>query len=974
MEEKSTFRLRKSDLPLFVISGIVLAICLYYNFVYAFEAPITGIVWNANWQIIEVKPCLADTVSCEANQEKIQVGDQFYSIGNYNTEEMDSDRRLVPFSGYETGDVVPIMLIRDGQQVETTWLLPQDSVIKQIEFLITPFLIYGPFWLVGSFVLLFMQPRDERWRILIVFSFITALWIAIGLPAVYQVSYSSIFVHVISWLMIPVYLHLHLLIPAPLGKRNRYILISALYIVASIVAVAELFQVVPRFIYLLAILVAGLGSIIILGYRSFFLPSSADRLASRLMLAGVSLALGPGIILFIVPTVMGIGSSQLAISLAILAIPILPLFYMYAIYKHKLGFQEPRINRFLASYALFLVYLTVIGVTLLLAGRWLQLASETLVVVLVVALALFMTTLPLRELAIGVIDRLAYGRRYNKEKLVQYYASRIPAVSNRNELLQLLTEDLLPSLNIHQSALVLLNHKGIIFLYQVGVNINPTIITSNVKQILSNNTNRYRPKSDSRLEPDFSGLEWVRLIVPLKARQDVIGLWLFGDRDPDDYYSKDDIDLLNTIAHQLAITLENARLFIALQEELANKERAEKNLGRYAERLRLLHILDQAILAADSQEEIGRVALDGISQLVPCIRTSIVLFDQDNQKAEVLAVHRSSNESSPVPHQMPIIPFQDSEGSLDERIWNFEDLQRLAGSSTIIDELLSEGVRNAINVPLIAANKPIGALNIASDLDDAFSAEHIEIAREVANSVAIAIHNARLRSIITKHGQDLQQLSSRLIRVQEDERKRISYELHDEIGQILTAVSFNLAAIERECEANPSIEIFEKLEDTKSLVDRLTTQVRSLSLELRPTMLQDLGLIPTVRWYINAFTKRRGISVHLDTTDMEERFSEDVETTLYRIIQEALTNISRHAEANQVFLCIEKHDSIIRATIDDDGKGFQPDTIQSSANLGKGVGLVAIRERVMALNGKFEIESGPGEGTHLKVELPVGDG
>lgn len=974
MEDKSTFRLRKSDLHLLVISGIVLAICLYYNFAYAFEVPITGITWNANWQIIDVKPCLADTDSCEANQDKIQVGDQFYLIGDYTTEEMDSDRRLVPFSGYETGDVVPIKLIRDGQQVETTWLLPQDSVIKQIGFLITPILIYGPFWLVGSFVLLFMQPRDERWRILIVFSFITALWIAIGLTAVYQVSYSSIFVHAISWIMIPVYLHLHLLIPTPLGKRNRYILISALYIVTSIVAVAELFQVVPRFIYLLAVLVAGLGSIIILSYRSFFLPPSPDQLASRLMLTGVSLALGPGILLFIVPTIMGIGSSQLAISLAILAIPILPLFYMYAIYKHKLGVQEPKINRFIASYALFLVYLTVIGVTLLIASRWLQLASETLVIVLVVGLALFMTTLPLRKLAIGVIDRLAYGKRYNKEEMVLYYASHIPAVSNRNELLQLLTEDLLPSLNIHQSALVRLNHEGINLLYQVGVNINPTLFKSNVVQILSNDINRYRPKSDSRFEPSLSGLEWVRLVVPLKARQDVIGLWLFGNREPDDYYSKDDIDLLNTLARQLAITLENARLFIALQRELTNKERAEQNLGRYAERLRLLHIIDQAILAADSQEEIGQVALGGIRQLVPCVRTSIVLFDQDNQEAEILAVHRSSNKSATVPYKMQISQFQDSQGSLEERIWNFEDLQRRAGRYPVIAELLSEGVRTAINVPLVAAYKPIGTLNVASDLDGAFSAEHIEIAREVANSVAVAIHNARLRSIITKHGQNLQQLSARLIRVQEDERKRISYELHDEIGQILTAISFNLAAIERECQVNPSIEVVEKLEDTKSLVDHLTTQVRSLSLELRPTMLQDLGLIPTVRWYVNTYTKRRGISVHLDTSNMDERFSEDIETTLYRIIQEALTNISRHAEASQVILCLEKRDSIIRATIEDDGKGFQPETILSSADLGKGVGLVAIRERVMALKGKFAIDSGPGEGTHLEIELPIGDG
>ena len=188
----------------------------------------------------------------------------------------------------------------------------------------------------------------------------------------------------------------------------------------------------------------------------------------------------------------------------------------------------------------------------------------------------------------------------------------------------------------------------------------------------------------------------------------------------------------------------------------------------------------------------------------------------------------------------------------------------------------------------------------------------------------------------------------------------------------MTAISFNLAAIGKECENNPSLEVAEMLKDTKSLVDQLTSQVRSLSLELRPTMLQDLGLIPTVRWFVNAYTKRRGIIVHLDTSNMDDRYPEDVETSLYRIIQEALTNVSRHAEATRVILCVERRDSIIRATIEDDGKGFQTDKISSEANIGTGVGLVAIRERVVALNGRFVINSAPGEGTHLEIEIPLG--
>jgi len=155
------------------------------------------------------------------------------------------------------------------------------------------------------------------------------------------------------------------------------------------------------------------------------------------------------------------------------------------------------------------------------------------------------------------------------------------------------------------------------------------------------------------------------------------------------------------------------------------------------------------------------------------------------------------------------------------------------------------------------------------------------------------------------------------------------------------------------------------------MVESLMAQVRSLALELRPTMLQDLGLVPTIRWYVNTLTKRRGITIQLKTHNADGRFSEDIETALYRIIQEALTNISRHSEASHVHLNLSCQDSNISATIEDNGIGFEVDQILTFASEGKGVGLVAIQERVAALDGRFDIHSAPGLGTRLSVRLPI---
>jgi signal transduction histidine kinase len=156
-------------------------------------------------------------------------------------------------------------------------------------------------------------------------------------------------------------------------------------------------------------------------------------------------------------------------------------------------------------------------------------------------------------------------------------------------------------------------------------------------------------------------------------------------------------------------------------------------------------------------------------------------------------------------------------------------------------------VNTGMIVPLVKSWKIIGSLNIGTITANAYNQEHQKIASEVANSLAVAIQNARLIKTVKEHRTELQRLSSQLITAQEDERKRISYELHDEIGQLLTAISFNMASVDRALPDYNVNVIRESLKDTNDLIEEVMEQVRTLSLELRPSLLQDLGLVPTLR-------------------------------------------------------------------------------------------------------------------------------
>jgi signal transduction histidine kinase len=213
----------------------------------------------------------------------------------------------------------------------------------------------------------------------------------------------------------------------------------------------------------------------------------------------------------------------------------------------------------------------------------------------------------------------------------------------------------------------------------------------------------------------------------------------------------------------------------------------------------------------------------------------------------------------------------------------------------------------------------------------------------------------------------LRQLSYQLVQAQEEERKRISRELHDEIGQMLTGLKMelaNLAALRN----HPGDEFQKHLDETRTIAEQTMQSVRTLAMGLRPSMLDDLGLEPALRWQAQEFSRRSGVPVSLETDGELENLPDSVRTCIYRVVQESLTNCARHAEANDVRITVHGSRDRIYLTIQDDGKGFD---IHNHGN--RGMGLVGMEERIGKLGGTLTISSqnmSIPKGTILEIELP----
>ncbi len=210
--------------------------------------------------------------------------------------------------------------------------------------------------------------------------------------------------------------------------------------------------------------------------------------------------------------------------------------------------------------------------------------------------------------------------------------------------------------------------------------------------------------------------------------------------------------------------------------------------------------------------------------------------------------------------------------------------------------------------------------------------------------------------------------ASQIIQAQEQERQRIARELHDETSQVLTSLLISLTLLEETVETQ---EARERIADTRVLAHSTLRAIRNLSIDLRPSALDDLGLLPALRWYVKEYQKKCSIEVEFHATGFKERLPAEMETALYRIVQECLTNTAKHANAKRVTITLKEETDRVYARITDDGKGFDYEAILKTPGQERGLGLAGMNERAVLLDGKLNIHSTAERGTIIEVSIPL---
>jgi signal transduction histidine kinase len=425
--------------------------------------------------------------------------------------------------------------------------------------------------------------------------------------------------------------------------------------------------------------------------------------------------------------------------------------------------------------------------------------------------------------------------------------------------------------------------------------------------------------------------------VPVHLRGVAYGnLYLTEKADGEDFTDEDQ-ELVELLASQAAVAIENARLYEAATgwsrqleslNEVGNALATETDLDRLLDLVarRLRELLDARLVMV--------LLPSGDDQL----RFAAVAGDRAELAGETIT--RSTSKSGRVLERRQS---QRADSVLDDPDVDHE-ATRLIGAST------------GLWVPLLVRGRAIGVLAAHDKLgaDVRFTDTDLRLAETFATRAALAV------DLSERIAQDSLR---RVVEAQELERRRLARELHDETGQALTSILLGLKALEERTDDPASRAATEEL---RELVVSTLQDVRRLAVELRPSALDDFGLVAALERLTASFAEQTGISVDFQTALADERLPEEVETALYRIVQESLTNVVKHARARRVSILLARKAGAVKAVVEDDGQGFEP-----AAQTGGGYGLVGMRERLALLGGRLEVESSRGAGTTIAAEVPV---
>jgi signal transduction histidine kinase len=422
--------------------------------------------------------------------------------------------------------------------------------------------------------------------------------------------------------------------------------------------------------------------------------------------------------------------------------------------------------------------------------------------------------------------------------------------------------------------------------------------------------------------------------VPILLRGRAFGNLYLTEKESGSFTEQDE-ELVGTLASQAAVAIENARLYEAAtswSEQLEALNEVGTALASEIELARLLELIARRLR--------GLIDARLVTIALPAGDGTLRIEAADGNTDEIVGVQleRAGSKSGRVLERRRA---ERVDSLLDDPEVDQEAARRL-------------GARSGLYVPLIAAGRPIGVI-VAHDKQSAdarFTDADLRLAETFAPRAAVAVDlSARVAGDALR----------RVVEAQELERRRLARELHDQTGQELTSVLLGLKAVE---EAASDEERAEALAAVREQVVETLHDVRRLAVELRPKALDDFGLVAALEHLRDTFSEQTGMRVDLEA-NVGDRLPSDVETALYRIVQESLTNIVKHAQARTVSIVLSRGGHAVTAVIEDDGRGFTPD------DGGEGLGLLGMGERLALLGGKLKLETSPGSGTTIVAEVPL---
>lgn len=424
--------------------------------------------------------------------------------------------------------------------------------------------------------------------------------------------------------------------------------------------------------------------------------------------------------------------------------------------------------------------------------------------------------------------------------------------------------------------------------------------------------------------------------VPILLRGVAYGNLYLTEKDGEEDFTDEDQEVVAVLAGQAAVAIENARLY--------------ESSRRWAEQLHSLIDMGNALARETDLDKALALVAGSLRELIPA-RLIVVLLPAADGTLRIVAAD-GDGAVELIGARVP--PEASKAGKVLERKQS-ELVDSVIEDPEIDRELARRMEMNTgLYVPMLTRDEAIGVIHAVDKLvpDRRFTNEDRRLAEIFAARAAVAVDQSRRIE---------RDSFRRMVEAQEVERRRLARELHDETGQALTSILLGLHGLD----AKNGDALRSAVASLRELVVETLHDVRRLAIELRPTALDDFGLVTALERLAGTFADQTGIEVDLESRLRDgERLPTEVETVLYRIVQEALTNVVKHAHAERVSIVLTRKDRAVNAVIEDDGRGFRPD-----ANRG-GLGLVGMRERVALVEGTLEIESSDG-GTTLVVEVPL---